>query len=128
MSCLFCILNAASEAASPYNRVESLSLLSYKWQGNEGGGQAALTFDLEVRQLLQQRAFGHQLLVDGVLKAHGAGVGARHRQLRLHGRVDEQGVRCETAGGARGRQRDRHIPAEPRCELQTTRGEEEARQ
>lgn len=83
------------------------------------GGAAALTFDLEVRQLLQQRALGHQLLVDGVLKAHGAGIGARHRQLRLHGRVDEQGVRCKTPGGARG-QRDLHIPAEPSCELQAT--------
>lgn len=37
--------------------------------------EATLTFDLEIRQLVQQRALGHQLLVDGVLKAHGAGVG-----------------------------------------------------
>lgn len=40
-----------------------------------GGEKTQLTFDLEIGQLIQQRALGHQLLVDGVLKAHGAGVG-----------------------------------------------------
>lgn len=62
-------------------------------RGWGGGGRTRLTFDLEIGQLIQQRALGHQLLVDGVLKAHGAGVGARHCQIRLHGRVNEQGVR-----------------------------------
>lgn len=45
----------------------------------------ALTFDLKVRQRVEQRVLSHQLLVDGVLETHGAGVGARHRKIRLHG-------------------------------------------
>lgn len=90
-------------------------------RGRGGGGRekkATLTFDLEIRQFIQQRALGHQLLVDGVLKAHGAGVGARHRQVRLHGGVNEQGVRCKTPGGTRRRQAagsHTHILAQPRC-------------
>lgn len=45
----------------------------------------SLTFDLEVGQRVEQRVLGHQLLVDGVLETHWAGVGARHRKIRLHG-------------------------------------------
>lgn len=55
-----------------------------------------LTFDLEIRQGVEERALGHQLLVDRVLKAHGAGVGAGHRQIGLHGRVDQQRVGWKT--------------------------------
>lgn len=70
------------------------------------GVDCSLTFDLEVGQRVEQRVLGHQLLVDGVLETHGAGVGARHRQIRLHGWINEQGVRWKThkAAWARGRQ------------------------
>lgn len=51
-----------------------------------------LTFDLEIGQGVEQRALCHQLLVNGVLETHGAGVGPRHRQVRLHGGVNEQRV------------------------------------
>lgn len=51
-----------------------------------------LTFDLEVGERVEQRALSHQLLLDGVLETHWAGVGAGHRQIRLHGWVNEQRV------------------------------------
>ena len=51
-----------------------------------------LTFDLEIRQRVEQRALGHQLLVDGVLETHGAGVGTRHCQIGLHGWINKQRV------------------------------------
>ena len=62
-----------------------LALLVFK-------GVVCRTFDHDVGQRVQQGVVGHQLLVHGVLKAHGAGVGPRPAQVRLHGRVDQQGV------------------------------------
>lgn len=70
------------------------------------GVDCSLTFDLKVRQRVEQRVLGHQLLIDGVLETHGAGVGARHRKIRLHGWINEQWVRWKThkAAWALGRQ------------------------
>lgn len=58
----------------PVERRSSTTVYSAT-SGKRRGRKVTLTFDLEIRQFIQQRALGHQLLVDGVLKAHGAGVG-----------------------------------------------------
>lgn len=65
------------------------------------GVGCCLTFDLQVGQRVEQRVLGHQLLVDGVLETHGAGVGARHGQIGLHGWINEQGVGWKTHKAAR---------------------------
>lgn len=90
----------------PFKELVILQLLPVKKQLVPVGVDCALTFDLEVRQRVEQRVLGHQLLVDGVLETHGAGVGARHCKIRLHGGINEQGVCWKThkAVWALGRQ------------------------
>lgn len=60
----------------------------------QGHHEGALHLDLDVGQGVEERGFGHQLLVQGVLQADGAAVGPADRQLGLQGRVQEQGVTC----------------------------------